>query len=545
MNLLALLLAQWIPAAPPGLVAWVPTLQTEFEGTALDTSQWSAIYPGTDIWNEESEAYLPSQASVSDGMLHLRAEKIPSLVFGRTQPYRSGIVTTLGKWSQRYGYFEIRAKMPAGKGMWPAFWGLPVSRDWPPEIDVLEILGDTPKQVHMTSHWGLLPLHLQKSNLWKGPDFSQDFHRFGVEWTPRRLRWYVDDTLRGENLQGVPTVPFYWLLNLAVGGTWPGYPDSTTVFPSEFQIDWMRAWQFPSDSLSSFPEPPQIHFVHPSPSQFLSIGNLANLELTLDSGSAPAKVYWYLGSSLLESTSGGNLSTTWTPDSPGSQLLSAAAVTSTGIWSSFAGTKAMVVDSTGNLISNGSFSNGTDPWTLWLQTGCHATIDTETWQGAVRGVVHPTVPGTQSWYVQLSQPLPLANLWNYSISFDASSIVPRKLQIQVQEGVAPYTEHWTKIVSVATDSVHFGPYTFVSNGDDATALFKFNVGLDTATTRLWNVRVTATSLESVRSRPSLSQIVPSQFYDLAGRKLGTQVHRVLGLVIEREGSVTRLIPRSW
>jgi len=157
----------------------------------------------------------------------------------RNYAYLSGVITTQPSFSQTYGYFEMRAQLPEGKGLWPAFWLLPKDGSWPPEIDVMESVGD-PSVVYMTSH--------SKTQEPKGVEARiapHAFHVFAVSWGPHQLIWYID----GSEVARQPTPadmhkPMYMLANLAVGGNWPGAPDATTHFPAVLMIDYIRAYRF-------------------------------------------------------------------------------------------------------------------------------------------------------------------------------------------------------------------------------------------------------------------------------------------------------------
>lgn len=154
------------------------------------------------------------------------------------------MMTTLGKFSQEYGRFEIRCRVPKGKGMWPAFWLLPDPKGWPPEIDVLEILGHEPNKVYLTQHYrDAQGKHQSHGGSWSGPDFSAGFHDYAVEWSPRRIVWFVDGVERFRSEDAVPSGKMYLLLNLAVGGSWPGAPDAQTKFPAVLAVDYVRVYQ--------------------------------------------------------------------------------------------------------------------------------------------------------------------------------------------------------------------------------------------------------------------------------------------------------------
>jgi len=153
--------------------------------------------------------------------------------------YTSGLITTSGAFSQTYGYFEMRAKLPQGKGMWPAFWLLPADLSWPPELDVVESIGDA-SEVYFTAHSQLGSPPAVKVAV--DPDA---FHVFSVSWDPKAIVWYVD----GREVKRQPTPadmskPMYMLANLAVGGGWPGDPDDTTPWPGAYRIDYIRAYRF-------------------------------------------------------------------------------------------------------------------------------------------------------------------------------------------------------------------------------------------------------------------------------------------------------------
>src|SRR5262249_18631606 len=158
--------------------------------------------------------------------------------------------TSKYSFSQLYGVFEIRAKLPKGKGFFPAFWLLPADSSWPPEIDILELLGHDTATYYGTSHTSETGEHTAVTNKIPQPDLSADFHQFALSWEKDELHWYLD----GVEVARVPTPkdmhkPMYMLANLAIGSGWPGYPDASTVFPGVLAIDWIRAYQ-PKDRVT-------------------------------------------------------------------------------------------------------------------------------------------------------------------------------------------------------------------------------------------------------------------------------------------------------
>ena len=220
---------------------WKLTFDDEFNGNSLDRSKWIDSYPDNVRTHgaEELEYYSPDGYEVTNGVLRLKGENRPS----GGKPYTSGMVTSFGKFAQEFGWFEMRAKFPRGKGYWPAFWLLPSNKTWPPEIDVLEILGHEPNKDYMTNHYrNAEGKHEGKGGSFIGPDFSTDFHTFALDWEPGSITWYVDGVQRYQTTENVPAEPMYMLANLAIGGGWPGNPDATTPFPGYMDVDYIRAY---------------------------------------------------------------------------------------------------------------------------------------------------------------------------------------------------------------------------------------------------------------------------------------------------------------
>ncbi|WP_404482159.1 family 16 glycosylhydrolase [Novosphingobium sp. BL-52-GroH] len=170
-------------------------------------------------------------------------QKLRSIAWNK--PYYGGAITTKFSFAQKYGYFEIEARLPPGKGMWPAFWLMPVEGAWPDagEIDVVEGLGD-PRTIFCTVIAGKQKKTVRVRLAF---DASVDFHRYGVLWGARTLVWFVDR----KPVASAPTPPpltvekAYMIANLAIGGAWGGYPDKTTRFPGRYEIRRITAWPYP------------------------------------------------------------------------------------------------------------------------------------------------------------------------------------------------------------------------------------------------------------------------------------------------------------
>jgi beta-glucanase (GH16 family) len=224
------------------------TFAEECNGSVIDPAKWVSewgVYFGTDA------DFMGDmrQISMGGGNCTITAEKKPT-PSGR--PWASGLMSTHDRFWQAYGRFEIRAKLPKGKGMWPAFWLLPqATRHGPPEIDVMEAwtnpIGTTPIDASSTSaavHYGPPGYNpdLMHSVWHEGPDFTEDFHTYAVDWRPGSITMLIDGVERGRITSDVPSVPMYLIVNLAVGSNWGGRPDATTPSPSHMLIDYMRVY---------------------------------------------------------------------------------------------------------------------------------------------------------------------------------------------------------------------------------------------------------------------------------------------------------------
>lgn len=183
------------------------------------------------------------------GRLTILARRTPAQLrpLAWNKPFYGGAITSKFSFSQKYGYFEIEARLPSGKGMWPAFWLMPVGGSWPDdgEIDVFEGLGD-PRTIFCTVIAG----QLRKSTRVRLDfDASSEFHRYGVLWGRKEMTWYVDrkPVAQAPTPPALTRQPAYIITNLAVGGSWGGYPDDTTMFPGRYEVRRITAWPHPID----------------------------------------------------------------------------------------------------------------------------------------------------------------------------------------------------------------------------------------------------------------------------------------------------------
>ena len=231
--------------------------QDEFAASALDGNFWNYEIGNNNGWgNNELEYYTNSSKNVfvSNGNLIIEARKESVGGFN----YSSARITTANKKPFTYGRVDIRAKLPKGKGIWPALWMLGsniASAGWPAcgEIDIMELLGQEINKSYGTLHYGVSSTtHGQKgtSYILSTSNFYDQFHVFSMDWKQDQVKLYVDDnlfvTVNKTDLGSTPypfNAPFFFIFNVAVGGNWPGSPDATTTFPQRMIVDYIRVFQ--------------------------------------------------------------------------------------------------------------------------------------------------------------------------------------------------------------------------------------------------------------------------------------------------------------
>jgi len=271
LALLAILLLALLGFTTPTVHAqanssgWTLVWSDEFNGASgspVDKAKWVTETGGDGWGNQELEYYTDRlvNAHQQDGSLAITVlqEKYKGS-HGVARNYTSARLKTLGKFTQEYGRFEARIKIPRGQGIWPAFWMMGDDVDkagWPDcgEIDIMENIGKEPGLVHGTIHGPGYSGDEGVTAPYGLPDtqrFADDFHIFAVEWEPRAIRFYVDDHLYATRTPAdlpagskwVYDHPFFLLLNVAVGGSWPGNPDAASTYPQTMLVDYVRVYR--------------------------------------------------------------------------------------------------------------------------------------------------------------------------------------------------------------------------------------------------------------------------------------------------------------
>ncbi len=244
---------------------WNLVWEDNFSGSSLDETKWSYQTGGSGWGNNELQNYTDrtDNATVTGGVLQIIAKE--ELLDGND--YTSARIRSINKGDFTYGKIEASIKVPSGQGIWPAFWMMPTNNTygiWPSsgEIDIMEVLGHQTGTSYGTAHFG--NSFSDKSSYGgshiPGTLFSDAFHTFSVEWEPTQIKWFIDgtnfytmnDTNPDFNTYSWPfNHDFHCILNVAVGGNWPGSPDATTVFPATMEVDWVRVYQKSEDIQAS------------------------------------------------------------------------------------------------------------------------------------------------------------------------------------------------------------------------------------------------------------------------------------------------------
>lgn len=307
----------------------------EFEGTTLDIANWTRETGGHGWGNAELQYYTDREvnAFVSNGYLTIKA--MAESYGGRN--YTSARLKTQTKRFFKYGKIEARIKLPYGQGIWPAFWMLGesiTSVGWPAcgEIDIMEMIGGGPgrdNRVYGTAHWDNnghqsygLNYTLPSGN------FSDAFHTFAITWDANKIEWYVDDlkyctlSITPEYLSELRENSFI-ILNIAVGGNWPGNPDGTTVFPQTMLVDYVRVYK---DTVGL----PSLNFITPADSAQYSPGENITLTTQATNSSLIKKVEFYQDQVKIGETNIEPYSIIWRDVQPGCYKIKAVATTFSG-----------------------------------------------------------------------------------------------------------------------------------------------------------------------------------------------------------------------
>jgi len=238
---------------------WNLVFHDSFNTGALEDGHWTtcywwALHGCTNLGNNELQWYQSDNVQVSDGTLTLEGRIQDIDAIEGHFSYTSGMITTgrikseeetVDRFSFKYGYIEVRAKAPSGAGMWPAIWLLPSNLTSTPEIDVMELLGHKSNQLELHYHYRVDGKKKSIGFDTIVDDLSLDWHTYAVDWSPQSIIWYLDgkEQWRLDDSSIISNEEMYLLINLAIGGDWPGPPTEETKFPAQLLVDHVKIWQ--------------------------------------------------------------------------------------------------------------------------------------------------------------------------------------------------------------------------------------------------------------------------------------------------------------
>lgn len=239
-----------VPDTSLDLPGWKLVWNDEFNGSDIDMSKWNYEVNGDGGGNNELQYYTDSSwnSFIEDSCLVIQALRQNY----KGKQYTSARLNTNLKGDWLYGRFDVRAKLPYGTGLWPAIWMLPtdwVYGGWPNsgEIDIMEELGDNTQKIYGTLHYANSSgQHAQDGGNFtlSSGTFAGDFHLFSVVWDSSGIQFYVDNKQYYSTTHSKPfDQRFHLLLNVAVGGNWPGNPDQSTIFPQRMVVDYVRVYR--------------------------------------------------------------------------------------------------------------------------------------------------------------------------------------------------------------------------------------------------------------------------------------------------------------
>ena len=435
----------------------------EFESAELNRNDWNVELHDPGWVNAELQEYVDSEDNIfmEDGKLVIKPIKTGT---GENTTYTSGRINTQNKHNFTYGIFEARVKVPEGMGYLPAFWLMAADESvygqWPRcgEIDIMEVMGQSTDTAHGTIHYGNPHNQSQGTYVLEDGTFSDEFHTFAVEWEPGKISWYIDGQLfYTENdwhstTEGLGTLtypapfdqPFYIILNLAVGGSWVGYPDETTDFVNaRYEVDYVRVYQKDNyDENVTRPEKDVTLREPDSDGNYIVNGDFAVKESLTDS-----KNWEFL-------TNGGSADT---------NINTVDKVTGEKV-------ENKTVATTKDIKINGKAET--------LTVSVTYPVKSVTTVAESQLVIDTTNPGTLDYSVQLVQAnLPMQKGATYELSFDAYADEARTMIVDVSGPDNNYARYFNDTKVNLTTKKQTFTYTFrMMNDDDPNGRLEFNLG---------------------------------------------------------------------
>lgn len=500
--------------------------EDNFDGPSLNRNDWNVELHEPGWVNEELQEYVDSEKNIFIENGNLVIRPVESSGMNGESYYTSGRISTQNKKDFTYGVFEARLKVPEGKGFLPAFWLMATDENiygqWPRcgEIDIMEVHGSDTKTTYATIHYGNPHRQSQATRTLRNGTFADSFHTFAVKWEPGEISWYVDGFLihrendwysvtegQGEITYPAPfDQPFYIILNLAVGGSWVGYPDRTTDFKNaRYEVDYVKVWQ--KENYDENVTKPEKEVVLRAPDEkskqvladgnyiyngkfqegngrlgfwetvndgaaVLSVTDFADgRRLSIDGGNIRAANPLVLRQSGLALAEGAYVFTADIEGKAGDTIMVKAGGTSfpvvlekgrknysikfsiddpgdKNVSLTFSSPGVYLIDNVAltedSLIRNGSFNAGFSGFEPYAYAPDNVSwvVDSLSEDNAADFTIIDT--GNQTWHIQLKQNgIHLEKGQRYRLSFDAKSSVDRKIMFAIQRDGSKHNDDWT------------------------------------------------------------------------------------------------------
>ncbi len=513
---------------------WILVWSDEFNSPGLpDENKWSYDVGGGGWGNNELQYYTlkrEENARIEDTTLIIEMRKEAF----QGSDYTSARMVSKNKGDWLYGRVEVRAKLPSGKGTWPAIWMLPTDWEygqWPAsgEIDIMEHVGYDQGVIHATVHTADLN-HTKGTQVGKSitvDDCSDQFHVYSIEWSADRIDAFVDGikyfTFNNRN-EGFETWPFdkrfHLLLNVAFGGDWGGAQGiDNSIVSARFYIDYVRVYQKAQNG-------PVL----------LTVNSTSGGKVVID----PLKTEYHSGGRIVvraDADSGYEFQS-WTGDCySASNPFSFVIIGSTVLKANFR--------LKGDMVINGGFDNGLNSWSQWSNTGASAVREVK--DGSFR--ISITSAGDNDWDLQLSQAgMKMVAGNRYRISFKAWAESERTITLRINMTVSPYSAWYSRVVSINSTPQTYVYEFSMTDQDDENARIEFDFGKSTVTTFLDDVsfkNLSATEVKGPKpeySKGNLSVRKSSAKYLVIEREPVRKGVDLIGRHIKERSSIYRINP---
>ncbi len=513
--------------APPKHVAWNLTFVDEFDSVSLDTSKWSFGFG----WDINSVAFHETNrlenVFLSEGNLVIRVDTIPG-----EEGWYSGAINSREHFSQFKGYFEARIKAAKGNGYINAFWSMPVTNDWPPEIDFVEVLGKIPtEEATFTVHWDDNGHKQSGREIDVDMDLSEDFHVYGCEWADDYFAWYLDGeeirrTSDGyENITGFGE-PFYMMLNVhvvAVGNpSWTGVPDETNQFPAYMNVDWVRVYQ-KDTSLRITTALPVMDETFSPGSNILFKADIENQD------GATTKTTFYVNDFATAEICEKPYQYDWENVAAGRYKITSGVTDSLGREVISSPVFITVGDIASSLLLNHNFEEGVNHWELEVSELADADLvgvtGNETLEGDMSGLINIIEPGPGTPDIELKQGIYLKKDTKYELSFMGKATDNRRVITNVRVDDEK-SNILAEVANFTTEKQSFS-YIFTSSKDDYTAKTVWKIGGSSANVYIDSVVLKEYKPSGIRDYEVGLQLYPSLVKDIVNIRINDRHEQVV------------------